>query len=145
LKGKGKLSHLDGTGAPKDDSRFAAWDEDDLAIMSWLWNSMQPEINCNYMFLSTTQEVWETVRKTYFKMQDVALMFEIKTRIASTKHASFYVTNYYNTLNALWLELDRYQNLKMKDSKNAQTLKEFIERDRVFEFLAGLNPEFNPV
>ena len=69
--------------------------------MAWLWNFMQLRISRNCMFLSTAQKVWENVWKTSSKMKDVALMFEMKTRIASTKHVSFFVTSYYNTLNGL--------------------------------------------
>jgi len=50
LKGKGKISHLDGTGLSSDDLKFQAWDEDSM-IMSWLWNSMQLEISRNLVFL----------------------------------------------------------------------------------------------
>ncbi|KAL5548948.1 hypothetical protein UlMin_004179 [Ulmus minor] len=36
LKGKGKLSHLIGTGPQKDETGFKAWDEEDSMVMSWL-------------------------------------------------------------------------------------------------------------
>ncbi|KAI9153197.1 hypothetical protein LWI28_007536 [Acer negundo] len=39
-KGKGKLSHLLGTGPTKGDPKFEAYDEADSVVMSWLWNSM---------------------------------------------------------------------------------------------------------
>ncbi|KAL5825489.1 hypothetical protein ACOSQ3_021552 [Xanthoceras sorbifolium] len=44
-KGKGKLRHLTGTGPPKEDPRFDAWDEEDSMIMTWLWS----------VYLSSTQ------------------------------------------------------------------------------------------
>ena len=36
LKGKGKMSHLMGTGPKKGDLQFQAWDEEDSMIMAWL-------------------------------------------------------------------------------------------------------------
>ena len=57
IKGKGKLSHLIGPVMSKDDPRFVVWDEENSQIMSWLWNSMQPEISCTCMFLSTAKEI----------------------------------------------------------------------------------------
>ena len=51
LKGKGKLSHLLGTGPKKGDPKFEAWDEADSMIMSWLWNSMNPEISDTFMLV----------------------------------------------------------------------------------------------
>ena len=62
LKGKGKLSHLLGTGPKLDDPKFVAWDEEDSMVMSWLWNSMMPEVSDTCMFLTTAKEIWESYR-----------------------------------------------------------------------------------
>ena len=108
LKGKGKLSHLDGPTPNEEDPKFEAWDEEDSLIMSWLWDFMQPKISGNCMFLSTTKDIWDTVKHTYSRVKDVALAYEIKTKIHSTKQRTMSTTEYYNILNGLWLELDYY-------------------------------------
>ncbi|GAV70798.1 UBN2_3 domain-containing protein, partial [Cephalotus follicularis] len=101
LKGKGRLSHLLGTGTKPGDPEFDVWDEADSMIMSWLWDSMDPTIR----------------RRT--------------------------MTEYANTLQNLWQELDHYRVFEMMSPEDAATLKIFIEKDRVYDFLAGLNPEFD--
>lgn len=65
LKGKGKLSHLLGTGPKKGDAGFDAWDEADSMIMSWLWSSMSPEMSDTCMFLPTAKAIWDTLYQTY--------------------------------------------------------------------------------
>ena len=55
------------------------------------------------------------------------------------------VTEYANSLQSLWQELDHYQCIKTKCSEDAAILKSFIEKDRVYDFLAGLNVEFDQV
>ncbi|PON68696.1 hypothetical protein PanWU01x14_093030 [Parasponia andersonii] len=45
----------------------------------------------------------------------------------------------------LWEELDLHQNFEIGDPEIASKLAEILERDRVFEFLAGLNAEFDGV
>ncbi|KAK8335519.1 hypothetical protein V6Z12_A09G059600 [Gossypium hirsutum] len=67
LKGRGKLSHLLRTGPKEGDPKFDARDEQDSIVMSWLWNSMMPEISDTCMFLSTSKEIWEAVKQTYSK------------------------------------------------------------------------------
>ena len=52
---------------------------------------------------------------------------------------------YYNIMKGLWLELDYYKNFKMRYSKDAALLQLFVERERIFDFLAGLNVEFDQV
>ena len=41
--------------------------------------------------------------------------------------------------------MDHYQCIQMKDSEDAAILKRFVEKERIFEFLAGLNLEFDQV
>ncbi|XP_071918696.1 uncharacterized protein [Coffea arabica] len=131
LQRKGKISHLLGTGPKKGDPKFAAWDEEDSMVMSWLWNSMLSEISDTCMFLPTAQDIWTAIRQTYSKEGDAALIYEIKTKISATKQGNLSVTQYANLL----------QNL----CEDAATLKNFIEKDRVYDFLTGLNVEFDQV
>ena len=63
-------------------------------------------------------------------------------KIASIKQSNLSVTEYFNAMRGLWLELDDYQNFRMKSSNDAVMLQKFVERERIFEFLEGLNAEF---
>ncbi|XP_052625897.1 uncharacterized protein LOC128132928 [Lactuca sativa] len=144
LKGKGKLSHLTGPIPREDDPSFAAWDVEDSSIMSWLWNSMQPEISGTCMFLTTAKDIWDTIKQMYSKVHDAALVYEIKTKIHSTKQG-LSVTDYYNKMKILWLELDYYHNIKMKCSDDAAMMLKFVQGERVYEFLAGLNVEHDQI
>ena len=97
------------------------------------------------MFLTTAKEIWDTVKQTYSKERDVALVYESKTKIHSTKQGKLSVTGYYNKMKSLWLELDYYQNIKMKCSEDAAMMLKFVEEERVYEFLAELNVEYEQV
>ena len=48
-------------------------------------------------------------------------------------------------MKALWQELDHYRVIKTKCPEDAIVLKDFIKQDRVYDFLVGLNPEFDKV
>lgn len=145
LKGKGKLQHLLGTGPKKGEAGFEAWDEEDSIIMSWLQNSMTPEINDISMFLPTEKAIWEALHQTYSKMNDAALIYEIKAKTTAAKQENKSMTEYENFLQNQWQELDYYRTIDIKCSECAVVVKKFIERDRVYDFLAGLNSEFNLV
>ena len=132
LKGKGKISHLMGTGPKLGDPHFEAWDEEDSMIMAWLWNSMIPEISDTCMFLATAKDIWDAIQQTYSKARDAAQVYEVKVKT---------VTEYANQLKSLWQELDHYRVIKTKCPEDAAILKDFIEQDRVYDFLVGLNPE----
>lgn len=145
LKGKGKLSHLLGTRPREEDPTFTIWDEEDSMIMAWLWNSMIPEISDTCMFLSTAKEIWDAIEQTYSKAKDAAQVYDVKVKTVAAKQGNKSVTEYANQLKSLWMELDHYRVVKTHCAADSAVLKEFIEQDRVYDFLVGLNPEFDQV
>ena len=145
LKGKGKIGHIMGTGPGKKDPLFGVWDEEDSMIMAWLWNSMNPEISDTCMFLSNAKEIWDTIQQTYSKAKDAAQVYDVKVKTIAAKQGSKTVTEYANQLKSLWQELDHYRVIKTKCPEDAAVLKDFIEQDRIYDFLVGLNPEFDQV
>ncbi|KAJ1387969.1 gag-polypeptide of LTR copia-type [Sesbania bispinosa] len=145
LKGKGKLSHLTESGPKQEDPKFTTWDEEDSMIMAWLWNSMIPEISDTCMFLNSAKEIWDAVEQTYSKAKDAAQVYEVKVKTLAAKQGNKTVTEYANQLKSLWMELDHYRVIKAKCTEDSALLKEYIEQDRVYDFLVGLNPEFDQV
>jgi uncharacterized Zn finger protein len=61
------------------------------------------------------------------------------------KQGNMMVIEYYNTMKSFWLELDYYQDFKMQCSDDVVILKKYMEIERIFEFLVGLNIEFDQV
>ena len=50
------------------------------------------------------------------------------------------MTAYYNIMNSLWQELDLYYDGEWKCGDDSKKFKKLQENEKVFEFLAGLNP-----
>ena len=48
-------------------------------------------------------------------------------------------------LKALWMELDHYMVIKVKCYENLEILREYIDQDGVYDFLVGLNQEYDQV
>ena len=65
--------------------------------------------------------------------------------MAATTQGGKSITEYANILQILWQELDHYQSLKMKCSEDTALQRRFVEKERIYDFLAGLNLEFDPV
>ena len=106
---------------------------------------MTSEISDTCMFLAPTKDIWDAIQQTYSKARDAAQVYEVKVKTIAAKQGSKTVTEYANQLKALWQELDHYRVIKTKCPENAAILKDFIEQDRVYDFLVGHNPEFNQV
>jgi len=59
------------------------------------------------------------------------------------KQAGMTMTDYYSTLTGIWSEINHYQNTTMIYLEDSTTHSAFVERDRIFDFLASFNLEYN--
>nr|KYP62137.1 hypothetical protein KK1_016662 [Cajanus cajan] len=105
--------------------------------MTWMWHSMIPEI-------SSAKEIWDDLQSTFSLKKDFAACYDIESKIFNTKQGSFSVSEYHGILNGLWIELDQYQTIKVCKT-DAATHGEAMERGRIFNFLHGLNHEYDPI
>ena len=113
--------------------------------MAWLWNSMTPDISHTCMLQATTKDIWDAIQQTYSKVRYATQVYEVKVKTIAAKQGSKTIIEYVNQLKALQQELDHYRVIKTKYPKDVAALKDFIEQDRVYDFLVGLNPEFDQV
>ena len=97
------------------------------------------------MFLATVRDIWDALQRTYSKAGDAAQVYKIKVKTMAAKQGNKTITEYANQLDSLWQELDHFRVIKTKCPKDAAVLKDFTEQDRVYDFLVGLNPEFDQV
>ncbi|RDX89315.1 hypothetical protein CR513_28967, partial [Mucuna pruriens] len=74
--------------------------------------------------------------------EDSAACYDIESKIFNSRQGTLCVTEYYGTLNGLWIELDQYQRLKMCKAYSI-TYTGLVERGRIFKFLNGLNFEYD--
>nr|ABD32756.1 conserved hypothetical protein [Medicago truncatula] len=77
--------------------------------------------------------------------RDAAQIYDMKVKIIGAKQGNRTDTQYANHLKTLWMELDQYRVIKARCLEDTVTLEEYIEQDIVYDFLVGLNPEYDQV
>lgn len=55
------------------------------------------------------------------------------------------MTEYYNILVTLWQEIDLFNTIKWKCIEDSQLYNRTLEKERVFDFLRGLNKDLDEV
>jgi hypothetical protein len=139
------MGYLNGkVSEPALDDSYDKWEAENSMIMSWLLHYMLPKISYEY-FLRTTKEVWGAAAQTYSKMGNGAQIYELMGQIHGRIKGDWYVVTYFHKLYGLLQELDHYQNLQTKCVADAITIRKMIEEEPIYEFLAGLNSEYDPV
>lgn len=106
---------------------------------------MRSHISNNYLFLPTTKAIWDFMTKTYSKRGNKARMYDLHQKVAKLRQGDQTLAEYYSTLCSLWGEIDFYKNFRAKCTEDAALYNKEVEETRIFEFLAGLHPDYEPM
>ena len=105
---------------------------------------MELKIGQMYLLLPSTKEVWDVIKRTYSYIRNLAQVFEIRCKLKEIKQGNHCVTQYYTDLQALWQELDLFieANCCLECTEKQ---RRSIEKESMFDFLAGHNEELDEV
>lgn len=91
---RGKLGYLTGDlSSPKStDTSYQQWVVENSLVLSWLINSMEPQISRRYLWFKTAKYVWDATRRMYSDLGNSSQIFEIRSKLKEMKQGSKTVT-----------------------------------------------------
>lgn len=138
--------HLDGTTPqPTDSVEKGKWKSKDALVVSWLIHSMDAHLSAQYVMMTSAKEMWDALAQQYSHRNNYAQAFEIRKQIRELRQGGLALASYYSTLTHLWQQLDSYRTCKPVDQVTLLALQDDLEKERVYDFLAGLNPEYDQI
>ncbi|GAV80427.1 UBN2_3 domain-containing protein [Cephalotus follicularis] len=84
LGGRSKLGKIDGKTKPplSTDPTYLDWSASDHSVMTWLFNSMEPQIYEIFAFSDTALELWTSLSEMYGQANNASQIFELQQEIA---------------------------------------------------------------
>jgi hypothetical protein len=110
LTGRGKESYLMTT-KPTDATKIPQWLQEDAQIMTWLWNSLEPEVFNNVSYLESSKDIWDTLHLMYSSEENITRIHELYQDMFSLQQGDRSVEEYFSLLQGMWDELNVYQPL----------------------------------
>ncbi|CAM8886686.1 unnamed protein product [Rhodiola kirilowii] len=140
---KMKLSFVKGDfPRPTDAYQGARWDKCNNVVLSWIINSVSPEIGSSLIHSRNCMQAWEDLEERFSGSNDFSV-FSIQQEITILMQEDMSIAQYYNKLIQLWGDEDALTDevscdlgLTCKATKCATERK---MRDRRMKFLMGLN------
>ncbi|KAL0553894.1 hypothetical protein IC582_007798 [Cucumis melo] len=147
LEGRHQFSFLTGeTVRPSPrDALERLWKGEDSLIRSMLINSMEPQIVKPLLYAATAKDLWDTTQTLYSKRQNASRLYTLRKQVHNCKQGTLDVTTYFNKLSLLWQEMDLCRETVWDTPNDSTQYAKLEEADRVYDFLAGLNPKFDNV
>ncbi|GAA0152308.1 hypothetical protein LIER_10820 [Lithospermum erythrorhizon] len=145
--GRGKLGYLTSDLVEPEIThpKFDLSQAENSIVMAWLVNSMDEDVSSNYMYFRTTKEIWDDCKIMYSDAENNLQVFETKTQLKEIKQGHLSVTKYYADLKKLWQEIDLYEEIDPLCGDCSVKYKKKKQKERVYEFLAGLNNNLDEV
>ncbi|ONI17066.1 hypothetical protein PRUPE_3G136000 [Prunus persica] len=130
LGGREKLGFINGNiPAPVvDDPKYEDWFCKDQLVMSWLLNSMEPEVAEIFSFSNFAQHLWTAAKEMYGNKNIAAMIFQLKKDIAGVYQDGKSFIEYMRKLKGMWNELDLYR----PHTTNLVNLLKRAEEDKIF-------------
>lgn len=95
VKGNKLGSHLDDVSkASTEKAALKKWEYKDAQIITWILNSIDPQMINNLRSFSTAQEMWTYLERIY-NQDNAANRFQLELEIVNYKQGNFSVQEYY--------------------------------------------------
>ncbi|GAV59563.1 UBN2_3 domain-containing protein [Cephalotus follicularis] len=121
------------------------WLYEDALVMFWLLHSIEPALSPQYMMMESAKDMWDAISRQYSQKNNYAQAYEIRKESREMSQGGLSLVAYYSNLSHLWLQLDAYHNYRPSIPTELVTFQKDIEKERVYDFLAGLNPYYDQV
>ncbi|XP_042015947.1 uncharacterized protein LOC121763921 [Salvia splendens] len=151
LLAKNKLPFVNGTLLRPDDDHLLlpAWIRCNSMIVSWLRNSISPQICSSIMYLENAYEIWLDLRDR-FSQSDSARSYQLRQQIMNLTQGQNDVSSYFTNLRIVWDEFKHFQPIAWCTCSNcrcnsARRWQISQEEDCTMQFLIGLNPSFSQI
>ncbi|XP_023766036.1 uncharacterized protein LOC111914554 [Lactuca sativa] len=151
LFAKNNFEFVDGTiqKPEKGTKEYMPWMRCDAMIKGWLTTATEKSIRDSVKYANTAAEIWDDLHERFGK-ESLPRAYELKQKIAATRQDGNSVSVYYTKLHTLWDEMSSILPFP-KCSCNHCTceigkrLVEFQEKERLYQFLMGLDFQFSVI
>ncbi|KAI3808616.1 hypothetical protein L1987_24571 [Smallanthus sonchifolius] len=151
LFAKNKIDFIDGTIKKSEitSPEYKPWMRCDAMLKGWLATAMEKNIRDSVKYATAASEMWSDLQERFGK-ESVPRAYELKQKIATTRQDGNNISTYYTRLRALWDESQSIHSFPRCSCNKcscelAKKIVEHLEKERLYEFLMGLDNDFNVI
>ncbi|BFG30267.1 hypothetical protein CerSpe_165410 [Prunus speciosa] len=126
----------------EDASCFDSWCIEDSIVKGWLIKTTEPDLVELFLDLPIANDVWESTTQMDYDASDKS---QIWCKATCITQGGRDIASYFVELKSVWLELDRRRPINMKCLDDVKFQQAEIHKDRIYDFLAGLDDEFDKI
>ena len=96
-----------------------------------------------YLDFPTAKALWQGIERLYSSGRDDLQIFDLTVKANKIQQGTDTIETYHNKLLMIWKEIDRRQPNPMKDPGDIIVYNQLIQKNRLYQFLAGIHQTFD--
>ncbi|KAL7598987.1 hypothetical protein Lser_V15G25245 [Lactuca serriola] len=148
LLAKNRAGFIDGSIGKPDEAEpdFKALQRSDAIIKGWLITAMEKDIRNSMKYATPAQEIWDDLEERFGK-ESAPRAYELKRELTTMRQDNASVSAYFTKMRSIWDEIQSVSPIQKctcgKYTCNlGKRLMESKEKERIYEFLMGLDEAF---
>ena len=143
LECRGRLSRIIDDPPSITDPNYRTWKQKDSIVLSWIISNIDTELINQFLDYTITRDLWKGIEVLLSIERDELQIFDMSSQANNIKQNQDPLEVYYGKLTTIWKEIDRRQPNLMIHAEDITIFNTFIQKQRLFQFLAGINETFN--
>uniref|UniRef100_A0A3Q7F038 GAG-pre-integrase domain-containing protein n=1 Tax=Solanum lycopersicum TaxID=4081 RepID=A0A3Q7F038_SOLLC len=139
IGGRGRLNHIIVNPISPDNPEYQQWAQKDSMVISWIIENIDGDLVNQFLDYKTARDLWKGIETLLSSGRDELQIYDLNTKATSMKQGIDTIEVYFSKLNTLWKEIDRRMSNPMKCAEDITLFNSFIQRQRLYQFLAGVN------
>ena len=108
-------------------------------VISWIIENIDTEIVNQYLEYTIVKDLRKGIETLLCSGRDELQIFDLSTKAATLTQGKNTIEHFYDQLNTLWKDIDRRMLNPIECSKDITTFNNYIRRQRIDQFLAGID------
>ncbi|KAF3777265.1 hypothetical protein EJ110_NYTH46202 [Nymphaea thermarum] len=116
--------------------KYVYWKEDNNIVMSWIMNSVQPQIASTIAYYTSAKQMWDFLKQTYSNDKNVNKILQVEEELLNLQQGDQSLAQYLASLKSI------SERLKALRPPCPTCYKTHVEQSMVAKFLQGLSSEY---
>ncbi|XP_057529718.1 uncharacterized protein LOC130808253 [Amaranthus tricolor] len=143
LESRGRLSHIIDDPPNTSDPNYTNWKQKDSLVLSWIISNIDTELINQFLDYTIAKDLWKGIEVLLCSGRDELQIFDLSSQANNIKQNQDPLEIYYGKLTKIWKEIDRRQPNPMIHAEDITIFNTFIQKQWLFQFLAGINETFD--
>ncbi|XP_057522436.1 uncharacterized protein LOC130802433 [Amaranthus tricolor] len=143
ISGRDRLNHIIDDPPSTNDPSYSQWIKRDSIVISWILENIDSDLMNQYLDFPTAKALWQGIETLYSSGRDGLQIFDLTVKTNKIQQGTDTIETYYSKLIMLWKEIDRRQPNPMKDPDDIIVYSQLIQKNRLYQFLAGIHQTFD--